>query len=416
MGINDIILYIMLILMAIGGIDRFTGYHLGLGDKFEEGFNAMGALALSMIGAICIAPVLGNWLLPVVGPIYEALGANPAMFATTLLANDMGGQPLAMSLSGANAIIAADPTLSQLAAAGDASGLEQAVMGMGPDVQNAYNAGNFAGLILGAMMGPTIVFSIPVALGIIDVEDRPFLARGILIGMITIPLGCLAGGLVKGYPFMWMVMNLIPVLIVAIIIAVGLAFIPDIMIKLFLWFGKFVVAFLTLALIIAAFAGSTDEATRPAFLQKILGYFEGKGLAPITEAFNTIGSIAVVLAGAFSLVHLMTKYLGQPLEKVGGLLGMNKVAAAGLVATLANNIAMFSIMKDMDNRGKVINVAFCVSAAFTFGDHLGFTAGVNKTMIFAMVVGKLVGGITAVIVAYFLAPKSDLPGHNAARV
>ncbi len=289
-------------------------------------------------------------------------------------------------------------------------------MGLGPDVQNAYNAGNFAGLILGAMMGPTIVFSIPVALGIIDVEDRPFLARGILIGMITIPLGCLAGGLVKGYPFMWMVMNLIPVLIVAIIIAVGLAFIPDIMIKLFLWFGKFVVAFLTLALIIAAFAGSTDEATRPAFLQKILGYFEGKGLAPITEAFNTIGSIAVVLAGAFSLVHLMTKYLGQPLEKVGGLLGMNKVAAAGLVATLANNIAMFSIIKDMDNRGKVINVAFCVSAAFTFGDHLGFTAGVNKTMIFAMVVGKLVGGITAVIVAYFLAPKSDLPGHNAARV
>ncbi len=123
MGINDIILYIMLILMAIGGIDRFTGYHLGLGDKFEEGFNAMGALALSMIGAICIAPVLGNWLLPVVGPIYEALGANPAMFATTLLANDMGGQPLAMSLSGANAIIAADPTLSQLAAGGDASGL-----------------------------------------------------------------------------------------------------------------------------------------------------------------------------------------------------------------------------------------------------------------------------------------------------
>jgi len=381
MGINDIILYIMLILMTIAGIDRFTGNHLGLGEKFEEGFNALGALALSMVGAICIAPVLGAWLEPVVGPIYEALGANPAMFATTLLANDMGGYNLAMALSGANA--------------------------PGAPIE-AVNAGNFAGLILGAMMGPTIVFSIPVALGIINLEDRPFLAKGILIGMITIPLGCLAGGLVAGYPFMWMIMNLIPVLIVAILIAVGLTFIPDTMITLFLWFGKFVIAFLTLALILAGIAGATTVENRPELLQKIIAYFDGKGMAPISEGFAVIGGISVVLAGAFTLVHLLTKYLGEPLSKIGGLLGMNKEAAAGMVATLANNIAMFSIMKDMDNRGKVINVAFAVSASFVFGDHLGFTAGVNKDMIFAMVVGKLVGGITAVCLAYFMAPKSDL--------
>ncbi len=402
MGINEIILWIMLILMAIAGLDRcLFGYRLGLGDKFEEGFNALGALALSMVGAICIAPVLGQVLLPIVGPIYEALGANPAMFATTLLANDMGGQPLAMNLSGATAVIAADPTLTQLAQSGDAVALEQAFMSQSPAAQEAYNAGNFAGLILGAMMGPTIVFSIPVALGIIAIEDRPFLAKGILIGMVTIPLGCLAGGLVKGYPFMWMVINLIPVLIVAIAIAVGLAVIPDLMTKGFLWFGKFVILLLTVALIAAGIEGATGTVIIP-------------GMDPIGASFSVIGGIAVVLAGAFTLVHLMTKFLGGPLSKVGGLLGMNSVAAAGMVATLANNIAMFTIMKDMDDRGKVINVAFCVSAAFTFGDHLGFTAGVNSTMIFAMVVGKLVGGITAVILAYFMAPKPD-PAQQAER-
>lgn len=373
MGINDIILWIMLILMAAGGADRaLLGGKLGLADKFEEGFNALGALALSMVGAICIAPVLGNVLEPVVGPIYQALGANPAMFATTLLANDMGGYPLAMELSGAWIGGAANPAATT----------------------EMVNAGNFAGLILGSMMGPTIVFSIPVALGIIALEDRPFLARGILIGMITIPLGCLAGGLVKGYPFMWMIINLIPVIIVAVIIAVGLAFFPNIMISIFLWFGKFVILLLTFALVVAGIEGATGVALI-------------KGMAPISEGFAVIGGIAVVLAGAFALVHLMTKFLGGPLEKVGGLLGMNKVAAAGMVATLANNIAMFSIMKGMDDRGKVINVAFCVSAAFTFGDHLGFTAGMNKDMIFAMVIGKLVGGITAVILAYFMAPKAD---------
>ncbi len=384
MGINDIILIIMLILMAIAGIDRFTGNHAGLGEKFEEGFNALGALALSMVGAYCIAPVLGRVLEPIVGPIYQALGASPAMFATTLLANDMGGYPLAMALSGAwvngAANVAATPEM--------------------------VNVGNFAGLILGAMMGPTIVFSIPVALGIIRLEDRPFLAKGILIGMITIPLGCLAGGAVAGYPFIWMVKNLIPVIIVAAVIAIGLSLAQNFMITLFLWFGKFVIAFLTVALILAGVNGALG-ANAP-------GWIQNMGMAPISEGFAVIGGISVVLAGAFTLVHLMTKFLGEPLSKVGGLLGMNKEAAAGMVATLANNIAMFSIMKDMDDRGKVINVAFAVSAAFVFGDHLGFTAGANKDMIFAVVVGKLVGGITAVILAYYMAPKSDLKKSETA--
>ena len=357
MSVSDIILYIMLGLMVLGGIDFFTGKRFGFSPKYEEGFLAMGILAMNMAGAICIAPVLGEVLRPVLTPIFEVFGASPAMFATTILANDMGGYPLAMSLAG-----------------GDLA------------------AGNFAGLILGAMMGPTIVFSIPVGLGIIKIEDRPYLGKGILIGLTTIPLGCLAGGAVAGYSFLWMIKNLIPVIIFAIIIALGLFFIQKIMITIFLWFGRFVVALLTTSLILAA-------------LEHFTGLVIVQGMDPVSDAFVVVGEIAVVLAGAFILVHLLTKYLGGPLGKVGGLLGVNKDAAAGLVATLANNIAMFQILKDMDNRGKVINVAFAVSAAFVFGDHLGFTAGVNKDMIFPMVVGKLVGGTTAVFVAYMVTKK-----------
>lgn len=55
--------------------------------------------------------------------------------------------------------------------------------------------GKFAGLILGTMMGPTIVFTIPVALGIIDKKDRGYLGAGVPAGMITIPIGCIVGGL-----------------------------------------------------------------------------------------------------------------------------------------------------------------------------------------------------------------------------
>ena len=86
---------------------------------------------------------------------------------------------------------------------------------------------------------------------------------------------------------------------------------------------------------------------------------------------------------------------------------MNEAGAAGFVATLANNIPMFGILKDMDANGKVMNVAFAVSAAFVFGDHLGFTAGYNKTMVFPMIVGKLVAGVTAIFVAKVLFCKKE---------
>ena len=160
MSINEIIVYLMVLFMALGAIDRIIGNRFGLGEKFEEGIIAMGSLALAMIGIICLAPVLANLLRPVVVPVYQFLGADPAMFAGTILANDMGGAPLAKELA------------------------------LSPE------AGQFGGLIVGAMLGPTIVFTIPVGLGIIKAEDRRYLATGVLAGVITIPVGAFVGGLV----------------------------------------------------------------------------------------------------------------------------------------------------------------------------------------------------------------------------
>lgn len=356
MGINEIIMFIMVIFMVLGAVDKIIGNKFGLGEKFEEGFMAMGALTLAMVGVVSLAPVLAKVLQPVVVPVFKALGADPSMFATTLLACDMGGYPLAKQ------------------------------MALNPQV------GEFAGLILGSMMGPTIVFTIPVALGIIKKEDHPFLAKGVLAGIITIPVGCLVGGLLAGLPVGVVVKNLIPIIIFAVLIAIGLWAIPEKMIKGFTVFGVFVTAVITVGL--AAI-----------IIQTLTGIVVIPGMAPISEGINIVGSIAIVLAGAYPLVHVITKVFSKPLMKVGSLLGIGDVAAAGMIATLANNIPMFGMMKDMDERGKVINVAFAVSAAFVFGDHLGFAAGVNKNMITAMIVGKLVGGVTAVIVASILTPK-----------
>ena len=110
------------------------------------------------------------------------------------------------------------------------------------------------------------------------------------------------------------------------------------------------------------------------------------------------------------MVFLVSRWFGKPLMKVGNLLRMNEIAAAGMIATLANNIPMFSMMNKMDERGKMINCAFAVSAAFALGDHLGFVAGAGaSSMIFPMIVGKLVGGVTAIGVAMMIAPKTSAP-------
>ena len=149
MSVNEIIVYLMVLFMVIGAVDRILGGRLGLGAQFEEGITAMGSLALSMVGIICLAPVLSRVLGPVVTPVYRLLGADPAMFAGTILANDMGGASLAQELA------------------------------------QTPEAGQFAGLIVASMLGATVVFTIPVGLGIIQAEDRPYLASGVLAGVIT---------------------------------------------------------------------------------------------------------------------------------------------------------------------------------------------------------------------------------------
>ena len=352
MSAHEILIAVMAAFALLGALDRIFGNRFGLGQEFENGILAMGSLALAMVGIITLAPVLASLLRPVIVPVFAFLGADPAMFAGTILACDMGGGALAQELT-------ADP--------------QAALLG---------------GVITGSMLGATIVFTIPVAMGILHERDRASLAKGILCGIVTIPVGILAGGLAAGFPVMMILRNLIPIVIIGALIALGLWKAERWMIKGFGIFGKGVVAVITVGLAAAVAESLTGIVIIP-------------GMAPISE----VGAIAIVLAGAFPLVYVVTRLLKKPLLKLGGLLGINDTAAAGLVASLANSIATFGLIKDMDDRGKVVNIAFAVSAAFVFGDHLGFTAGFAPEMMLSMIVGKLAGGISAVAVALFLTRK-----------
>ena len=386
LSINSVIMMIMMIFMLVGAIDKILGNKFGYGEEFENGFNAIGALALSMAGVVAAAPVLSTVLGPILKPLYTAIGADASMFATTLLACDMGGYPLAMEL-------AADPAI-----------------------------GNFAGLILGTMMGPTIVFTIPVALGIIKKEDRSYLGAGVLAGMITIPIGCIVGGLALNMTEYKMdigriLINLVPVIVIAALIVLGLWFAPSKMIAGFNVFGAGVTIVITALTAIAVFQQITGIYFPLFDVMSIKD--EVTGISPLDSGLLVCGQIGIVLIGAFPMVKWITRHFGGVLNKVGAALGMNETGSAGLVATLANNIAMFNIMGEMNPKGKILNVAFAVSAAFVFGDHLGLTAGVDQTMVTPVIIGKLVAGITALLVANFLSPKMlakiDTAGKKAGK-
>ena len=353
---SEILLFIMALFAILGAADRILGNRLGLGKEFEDGITAMGSLALAMLGIICLAPVLASLLRPVVVPVFRLLGADPAMFAGSILACDMGGGALAMEMTD-------DP-----------------------------QAALFGGVLCGSMLGATVVFTIPVAMGILKEEDRPFLAKGILAGVVTIPVGLFVGGLIAGMPILRILGNLVPIVLIAGLIAFGLWKAEGAMIKGFGIFGKGIIALITVGLAAGIFEAITGIRLIP-------------GMAPAEEGFQTVGAIAIVLAGAFPLVLVLTKALRKPLLKLGITLGINETAAAGLIASLANSIATFSLVKDMDDRGKVVNIAFAVSAAFVFGDHMGFTAGFAPEMLPAMIVSKLVGGVSAVAVALWLTKK-----------
>ena len=353
MSAHEILIAVMAVFAALGGLDRILGNRFGLGEKFEEGILAMGSLALAMIGIISLAPVLAAVLKPVVLPIFGLMGADPAMFAGTILACDMGGGSLALELT------------------------------------DNYQAAMLGGVITGSMLGATIVFTIPVAMGILPEEDRPAMAKGILCGIVTIPLGVVVSGLVAGFPVGMVLRNVLPIVLIGGLIAFGLWKAEGAMIRGFGAFGKGVIAVITVGLVAI-------------IVQELTGFTLIPGMAPISEGFEVVGEIAIVLAGAFPLVYVITKLLRKPLMKLGKAIGINETAAAGLIAAMANAIATFGMVKDMDRRGKVVNIAFCVSAAFVFGDHLGFTAGFAPEMLLPMILGKLTGGISAVLVALWL--------------
>ncbi len=352
MQLNEIIMYIMAVGVLIGGVDRMLGNRFGFGERFENGFRLLGPIGLSMAGIICLAPLLSSALGGIIAPLCARLHMDPSIFGS-ILSIDMGGYQLALDL-------AADPEL-----------------------------GRFSAIIVSSIFGCTVVFSIPVGLGTIGVDDRPYFTKGILLGLIAMPFAIVTGGLVMGLKAPVILWNSLPVLLISLLLFIGIVKKPDAMMRGFQVFARLIRSVATLGLTLAA-------------IRHISGIEILKGMPPLMDAMNTVCSIGIVMLGSMPLAELIQRLMKVPFAWVRKKTGLNAVSTTALLLSMVSVTPALAMIPEMDRRGKVVCSAYLVCGASTFAAHLAFTMGTQPDMVSAILSAKLLGGILGAVIALFM--------------
>lgn len=346
----NILTTIILVFSILGLVDKLLGNKFGLGIEFEKGFSLFVPMIFSMVGMLVISPAVGVLLDPFFNWFYSVFNVDPSIIPASLFANDMGGM-----------------TLSKL-------------------ICKSEEIGNFNAYVVSSMMGCVVSFTIPFAISVVKKELHKEMFLGLLCGITTIPIGCFVSGLICGIGVLDLLISLLPLILFSVALGVFLILFTNICIKVFVIFGHFIrwVAMLGLACAIFTFLTKIE----------ICRYFDS-----FENAAYICANACVTLSGALPLMFVISKLLNNALSKVGDKMGINSFSLFSFLSTLVTNATTFSSMEKMNKKGVVLNSAFAVSAAFTFGGHLALTMAFNAEYTLPMIIGKIVSGISAIIMA-----------------
>lgn len=350
---DKIVIYLIGVCFVIGGFDYILGNRLKLGCKFEEGIKTMGVLGLGMIGIYSLAPVLSKLLYKAVLPISKLFNLDPSIFPSAFLAVDMGGYQMATQIA----------------------------------VNKPF--GLFSAAVIASTLGTVVSFTIPVALGMITKADEKYFFKGVMIGITAIPIGCLVAGLWQRISITMLLWNLIPIILFTVLLGLGLLKAQDVMIKAFIVLGNIITGLSIIGLLLQG-------------INVIFGIKLVSDLVPLSEVMYIVGKIAFILGGAYPMLEIIKYILKNPFEKIGKRIGINSVAAAGIIGNLASNLVVFGTYKDMNPKGKVVSATAGVSCAFVFGGQFGFVSGIAPEMTGAFIISKFTAGIISIILAVWL--------------
>ncbi len=351
---KTVLMALISLFFALGAVDFLLGGRLGLAADFEGAFSMVGKIMLNIVGMICLAPVLAELLRPVVVPVYGFFGIDAAMFAPTFLAPDSGGYSIAAALASDSAV------------------------------------GAWAGTVVAAHMGAAFSFNIPVSLGIIDRSQHRLYSLGALSGLIACPFGCVVGGLAAGLSIGVILLNLAPVILIALAVILGLSLRPEACIRAFVSFGKLLRILIILGLISAS-------------VERLTGFALIPGMNPISTGFLTAGTIGLTLAGILVLTKIVSKAFAGPLAALSRRLGINELSLLMCLNALCAILPGAVVYDKMDSRGKLIFASVTVSTANILGAHLSFIGMNAPEMLLPTVAARLTSGLIGILAALLFA-------------
>lgn len=383
--IGTIITYIIMACCVVGGVSYIINDQSELGQSFNEGLHAMANMFIPICGLMASVPFLKTFIAKVFGPVFSLFGGDPVVAAAIIMPPDCGSFALATE------------------------------MGQTADLFPMIIA-------IGFMCASTIAFNVPIGLSMLDKKDHKYLALGSMSGFLSVPFGVFITSVIVmftqpairtaftsvGAPdhiailTMGMILrNMIPLVVICILLALGLKLFPNGMVKGFMVFGKLMTGALTLVVVACILQHYTGLFT------KVFGAW---GFDPILadeenvfRAVELLGTIAMMLTGAFPMVTLIRKYLSRPLEKLGRLAGLESAGSIGLVACLPNGLAMFPFVKEMRPQDKVVALAFLTCGGYCLGDFLAFNVNFQPNLLIPVFIGQICGGIIGIVFAKLFA-------------
>ena len=384
--IGTLITYLMMACCVVGGISYIVNDQSELGRAFQDGLHAMANMFIPICGLMASVPFLKVFISKVFGPVFALFGGDPVVAAAIIMPPDCGSFALATEI-------------------GQSADLFPVI------------------IAIGFMCASTIAFNVPIGLSMLDKGDHKYLALGTMSGFLSVPFGVFITSVIVmfthpairstfssvGEPdhvvmltLGMLLRNMIPLVVICVLLALGLKFFPNGMVKGFMVFGKLMTGALTLVVVACILQHYTGLFT------DILGI--GWGFDPILadeentfRAVELLGTIAMMLTGAFPMVTLIRRYLGKPLEKLGRLAGLEASGSVGLVACLPNGLAMFPFVKEMRPRDKVVCMAFLACGGYSLGDFLAFNVNFQPNLLVPVFVGQICGGVIGIVFAKLLA-------------
>lgn len=340
----------MLIFAALGLLDEILGGRLGLREEFERGLATMGGLCLSVVGFYAIGVSFVQNHAEAIAARTAGLPFDPSLIVGCLLAPDMGALGIALELAAAPALAI------------------------------------FTGAMVAGGLGMTVGYQLPVFLAAVKKDEIPGLMRGFIFGLVTLPPGLAAGGLLLGLSPAVLLRNMIPILLLCAALIAAFRFVPGGTMRVLTAFGNVVrvVSYVFFALAVIGVFAPDHALTDSALVKDIL--------------FMVLRMV-IVACGGMVLSHIVLRRFPKQIRWVGERLGVNNEAVMGLILSCTQSLAMLPLYSRMDKKGRVMNAAFSVCGAYVVGGQFAFVSSLaTNAQSGAYVACKLLSGLLAVFV------------------